>query len=102
MVTVRDTARCDHPYPSMSFEIALGHLKNGLSMARHGWHGENMFIRMQMPDEHSMNTLPYIYIVVPASDANNYRPSEDSVHRCPWVASHSDLLMHDWYIVSPK
>ncbi len=55
--------------------------------SRRGWNGPGQFIELQAPDEHSKMTLPYIYITTVKGD------------RVPWLASQTDLLAQDWYIV---
>lgn len=57
-------------------------------VAREGWNGKNMYLELQVPDEHSKMTEPYVYL--------NFA----SGHRIPWNCSQADLLAHDWQIVS--
>lgn len=45
-----------------------------------------MRLKLQVPDEHSKMTLPYVYM-------------ETATNRVPWVCSQADLLAEDWYIV---
>ena len=68
-----------------SFSAALYMLKSGRKMQRSGWNGRGMFVAIQEPDEHSANTLPYIWM-----------HTADG-HRVPWVASQTDLLSCDWH-----
>ncbi len=44
----------------MEFEAALTNLKQGKSVTREAW--GDVFITMQIPDEHSKMGLPYIYM----------------------------------------
>jgi hypothetical protein len=55
--------------------------------SRRGWNGPGQFIELQVPDQHSKMTLPYIFITTVQGD------------RVPWLASQTDLLAKDWYIV---
>lgn len=55
--------------------------------SRRGWNGPGQFIELQVPDQHSKMTLPYIFITTVQGD------------RVPWLASQTDLLASDWYIV---
>lgn len=71
---------------SHDFCSALRSLREGARMTRTGWNGQGMYVEMQVPDEHSKMTLPYLYM---------YTAQGDLV---PWVASHSDLLAHDWQL----
>jgi hypothetical protein len=45
-----------------------------------------MFIKLQVPDDHSKMGLPYIFIKTVQGA------------RVPWVASHTDLLADDWIV----
>ena len=67
-----------------SFEVALNRLKTGKRQQRKGWNGKGMYIEMQVPDENSKMTLPYIYM----------KTAQDDL--VPWLASQSDLLSEDW------
>ena len=73
------------------FGQALLMLKEGHKVYRHGWNGKGLWLELQVPDEHSKMTLPYIYINYP-SDAINTPGA-----RVPWLASQTDLLANDWY-----
>lgn len=72
----------------MNFGAALDILQKGQFVARSGWNGKNMHLGLQNPDAHSANTLPYIYMVT--ADRK----------RVPWIASHTDMLSPDWYVVA--
>lgn len=69
------------------FPWALKLLRQGRKLTRQGWNGKNMWIHLQLPDEHSKMKRPYIYI----------HPGEEWV--VPWVASQADLLSDDWDLV---
>ena len=71
-----------------NFAYALRHLRNGKQVTRTGWNGIGQFLTLQMPDEHSKMSLPYIYMTTVQGD------------RVPWVASHTDLLSEDWEVVN--
>lgn len=70
----------------MDFSQALDRIKDGLRLCRSGWNGKGMYIAIQIPDAGSMNTLPYIYMIVVGGD------------RVPWLASQTDLLADDWIL----
>lgn len=53
--------------------------------ARRGWNGRGMYVSLQVPDEDSANTLPYIWMRTAQGD------------RVPWLASQTDMLAEDWY-----
>lgn len=66
------------------FGWALKQLRNGDSVARSGWNSPGQFLTLQVPDEGSKMTLPYIYIRTVQGDL------------VPWLASQTDLLATDW------
>lgn len=51
---------------------------------RKGWNGKDQYIQIQIPDEHSKMSLPYVYIKTVQGDL------------VPWLASQTDLLADDW------
>ncbi len=69
------------------FGTALAFLRGGRQVARSGWNGVGMWLELQTPDEFSKMTLPYIYM---------HTAQHGLV---PWLASQTDLLAEDWYIV---
>lgn len=71
----------------MNFGEALERLKNGRRVNRAGWNGPGQHLELQVPDEHSKMTLPYIFITTVQGD------------RVPWLASQTDLLAEDWTAV---
>jgi hypothetical protein len=72
-----------------SFSVVLADLDSKFRhrWSRRGWNGPGQFIELQVPDEHSKMTLPYIFITTVQGN------------RVPWLASQTDLLAKDWYIV---
>ena len=70
-----------------NFSEALEWVKNGAKIARSGWNGKGMWLKLQTPDEHSKMTLPYLYMF---TVDGNY---------VPWLASQTDILAEDWGIV---
>ena len=71
----------------MNFSDALTALKVGHILAREGWNGKGMYIKLQTPDEHSKMRRPYIYMSPVDGDL------------VPWAASQSDLLADDWNVL---
>lgn len=69
---------------TFNFGEALVKLREGKVVARTGWNGLGMYIRIQNPDEESKMTLPYIYMKTAQGEL------------VPWLASQSDLLEVDW------
>lgn len=70
----------------MNFSEALEELKKGNSVTRKNWNGKGQQIKLQVPDENSKMTLPYIYIKTVQGDL------------VPWLASQTDLLSEDWEV----
>ena len=79
--------------------LNIGHavalLKSGEKVARAGWNGKSMWLKLQTPDEHSKMTLPYVYIEYPEG-----HPAYPLGSRVPWLASQTDLLAEDWVVVA--
>jgi Protein of unknown function (DUF2829) len=72
----------------MDFGDALESLVlDGHKVTRRGWNGPGQYIQLQVPDENSKMTRPYIYIKTVQGDL------------VPWVASQTDLLAKDWEVV---
>ena len=71
-------------------EVTIGHavdaLRCGRRVSRKGWNGPDQYLELQVPDEHSKMTLPYIYIRTVQGDL------------VPWLASQTDILALDWVI----
>lgn len=78
---------------NLDFSTILQHIKAGGVAARSGWNGKGLQIKLQVPDEFSKMTLPYIYMEYP-KDAQNTPGA-----RVPWLASQTDLLATDWCVV---
>lgn len=76
----------------MKFGAALEILKHKGKVHREGWNGKGLWLELQVPDEHSKMTLPYIYINYP-EDAKNTPGA-----RVPWLASQTDILAEDWEV----
>ena len=69
---------------TFSFGKMLTTLKCGGKCARKGWNGKNMYVELQIPDEHSKMSKPYIYMKTVDDDL------------VPWIASQTDMLENDW------
>jgi len=70
----------------MTFGQALVALKLGGKVTRTGWNGKGMWLELQVPDEHSKMSLPYIYMKTVTDDL------------VPWLASQTDVLAEDWMV----
>jgi len=81
----------------MNFGQAIEELKNSNKVARKGWNGKGIFIELQVPDEHSKMTHPYIFINTTGLKTDNPDAPKSLV---PWLASQTDMLADDWEIKS--
>ncbi len=83
-------------FGKFTFSQALELMKDGARMTRLGWNGVGMTVQIQFPDEHSANTLPYIYMVIPAGSSKQFGEKGNQDNRVPWLASQTDMLAEDW------
>ena len=72
----------------MKFGEAVEALKADHKVARRGWNGKNMWLKLQRPDANMKMTLPYIYMKT--ADAQ----------LVPWLASQTDILSEDWIFIA--
>ena len=79
----------------MNFGQAIELLKQDKKVRRKGWNDKGIFIKLQMPDEYSKMTHPYIYIDTTGLETNNPNAPKD---RVPWLASQTDMLSEDWEV----
>ena len=83
----------------MNFGEAIHELKAGRRVAREGWNGRGIFIELQMPDQNSKMTSPYIFIDTTGLQTDNEAAPKSLV---PWLASQTDMLADDWVnVVAP-
>ena len=66
---------------------------------RAGWNGKGLSVELQVPDENSKMTLPYIFMNYPATPASETAPANHINAKVPWLASQTDMLAKDWAIV---
>lgn len=85
-------SRCMEQTTGMTFGGALNALKSGKEVCRNGWNAHHTLI-LQVPDENSKMSLPYIYMTI-GGDARDLAGK-----LVPWVASHTDLLNEEWFVV---
>ena len=81
----------------MNFGQALEEMKLGNNVRRMGWNGKGIFLALQMPDENSFMTQPYIYIDTHGLITKNENAQKG---RVPWLASQTDMLAEDWEVVT--
>ena len=80
----------------LTFGDALEALKIGHKARRRGWNGKGIYIELQLPDEHSKMTGPYIFI-----DTTGLQTDNPDAPKCrvPWLASQTDMLAEDWEVI---
>ena len=81
--------------PFLNFGEMIAMLKKGHTAKREGWNGNGIFIALQVPDENSKMTSPYIYIDTTGLKTDNPNAPKN---RVPWLASQTDMLSEDWVI----
>jgi len=80
----------------MNFPEALTLILNDdeTAITREGWNGRSlgktMFVKTQVPDEHSQNTEKYCYLFVETAGSGR------GYARVPWVPSQQDMFALDW------
>jgi hypothetical protein len=84
---------------SLPFGLALELAKQGYSIARRGWNDKGLKVSMQIPTELSKMTLPYLYIQYLSTPASDSAPNSYINAKVPWLASQTDILSSDWYVV---
>lgn len=80
----------------LNFGQAIEAMKQGHKVARKGWNGKGIHIEIQVPDENSKMTSPYIFIDTTGLATDNKFAPKSCV---PWLASQTDMLAEDWIII---
>jgi hypothetical protein len=70
----------------MDIGSAVDYMRNGEKLSRKGWNGKHMWLALQVPDEHSKMSLPYVYM----------KTVDNKL--VPWLCSQTDLLADDWFV----
>lgn len=92
----------------MNFGEALEAVKSGCKIARNGWNGKGMFVVYQKgyPEGIAVNKNTAEAYDVPEGTVMVFRPYLQMYcadHSCQmWLASQSDILAEDWYLVPKK
>lgn len=82
----------------MNFSQALDALKIGKKVTRSGWNGKGMWIELQVPDEHSKMTRPYVFMCIPKGSTSQFGETMKDIERVPWLCSQTDLMAEDWLV----
>jgi len=83
----------------MNFGQAIEALKQGERVTRQGWNGKGLTIELQIIDQHSKMTLPYLFMNYPSTPASENAPQNHIDAKVPWLASQNDVLAEDWALV---
>lgn len=67
---------------------AVAKLREGERVTRTGWNGPGQWLELQVPDEHSKMTAPYVYM-----------RNAQGGQLVPWLCSQGDLLATDYELV---
>ena len=96
----------DNPYSNLDFGTAVNLIKRNKRVSREGWNGKGMFI-YYVPQG---NYKPMTKVaakecvneegLVPYRDYIAMKTTDGSV--VPWLASQTDILARDWFIVGDK
>lgn len=60
---------------TMNFGQAIEAMEAGSKVARAGWNGKGLSVELQVPDENSKMTLPYIFMNYPGTPASETAPA---------------------------
>lgn len=73
------------------FGYALDNLKLGKKVAREGWNGKGMYLKLQVTNEHSKMTFDYPYFTIPNC--------EEGERLIPYSPTIVDIMSDDWSVV---
>lgn len=72
-------------FEKLTFGVAIAAMKDGMRVSRVGWNGPGQFVYIRFSEDDGHGN--YIEI----SPVNGVR--------VPWLASQTDMLAEDWYVV---
>ena len=73
-------------YEAHGIGWAVEMMRANKTVRRRGWNGKDQWIALQLPQQYSKMTQPYVYMKTTDSTL------------VPWLCSQSDLLAMDWEI----
>lgn len=91
-------AKAYRPNPGMTFGQAIEALKAGGRVARAGWNGKGMWLKL-VP-ESLADAVAFQYEALYAAPWIGMKTADQKF--VPWLASQTDVLAEDWTVVSPK
>lgn len=94
--------KANRPTDGMPFGMAVEAMKKGHSVAREGWNGKEMYVFLVDGSKFEVSRAP-LNKFFPEGTEVTYRPHMDMKAADGtigvWVASQSDILEDDWFIV---
>ena len=93
----------DEEREMITFSKALDALKEGKRVARIGWNGKGMFVFLVPGSTFKVNRAPLLGIYPEGTEINYHahidmKTADNMI--VPWLASQTDILANDWYIVN--
>ena len=84
----------------MNFGLAIEALKKGLRVARNGWNGKGMYVFLAYEADFvtDADLSAFDQLEVEVSDMLVLKTAQDTFQP-GWLATQSDMLADDWYIV---
>lgn len=86
----------------MNFGKAIEALKDGQKVARRGWNGKNMFLFLAKGSDLNRciydKNFPYSVDMSSCVDSICMKTAQNTIV-VGWLASQTDMLADDWYIV---
>ena len=83
---------------TMDFGDAIRALKQGSRVARDGWNGKGMWLKL-VP-ESLADAVAFQHEALYAAPWVGMKTADQKF--VPWLASQTDVLAEDWTVVSPK
>lgn len=86
----------------LSFGLAVEALKKSFKVARTGWNGKGMFLFLVSGSTFKVSRAPLLGIYTEGTEINYHahidmKTVDGTI--VPWLASQTDVLADDWYIV---
>lgn len=78
----------------MNFSQALELIKAGKWCNRSGWNNDGIWVALQVPDENSKMTMPYLYMIKTHETENT-----KTTDRFPCDLSCESILAEDWQVM---
>ncbi|HBW1504009.1 DUF2829 domain-containing protein [Raoultella ornithinolytica] len=83
------------PVSGLSFGLAIEALKQGKKVARAGWNGKGMWLKLVPAD--IADKVAFEYEALDGAPWIGMKTADDKF--VPWLASQTDVLAEDWQIV---